>query len=257
MTVPCCAGILLPIFAHVCRDAEPRVRGAVPTTTRSMPVAKSTRGGMTGRTDLRSIRHARRDLMAVFRCPPSMVDDLPRLFRVGAHCHSRNVPLRRIFPCLSHVHIYPTGISLSLSRHQNICCHVCAERTHPAPAAGEFACVPETGWNSSIWNPHVFEPAAAATGLGVTSRTGEGARRVVSPQEEVLRQQAVAIVFSRFQARRQTRAVCDSCLLPATPTVAGCLFRLLRELGGQGGGAKDRAVPGNPCVMLRARGLII
>ncbi|CAN0204456.1 unnamed protein product [Ectocarpus sp. 12 AP-2014] len=72
-------------------------------------------------------------------------------------------------------------------------------RTHPAPAAGEFACVPETGWNSSVWNPHVFEPAAAATGFGVASRTGEGVRRVVSPQEEVLRQQAVAIVFSRFQ----------------------------------------------------------
>ncbi|CAM9119404.1 unnamed protein product [Ectocarpus sp. 4 AP-2014] len=80
-------------------------------------------------------------------------------------------------------------------------------RTHPAPAAGEFTCVPETGWNSSIWNPHVFEPAAAATGFGVASRTGEGVRRVVSPQEEVLRQQAVAIVFSRFQARRETRAV--------------------------------------------------
>ncbi|CBJ26613.1 conserved unknown protein [Ectocarpus siliculosus] len=72
-------------------------------------------------------------------------------------------------------------------------------RTHPAPAAGEFACVPETGWNSSIWNPHVFEPAAAPTVFGVASRTGEGLRRVVSPQEEVLRQQAVAIVFSRFQ----------------------------------------------------------
>ncbi|CAB1121124.1 unnamed protein product [Ectocarpus sp. CCAP 1310/34] len=131
-------------------------------------------------------------------------------------------------------------------------------RTHPAPAAGEFACVPETGWNSSIWNPHVFEPAAAATGFGVASRTGEGVRRVVSPQEEVLRQQAVAIVFSRFQARRKTRGACDSCLLPATPTaVAGGLFRLLRELGGQGGGAKDREIPGNPCVVLRAQGLMI
>ena len=77
------------------------------------------------------------------------------------------------------------------------------ERTQPVAAVGEFACVPETGWNSSIWNPHVFEPAAAATGTGVAGRIGEGVRRVVSPQEEVLRQQAVAIVFSRFQARRK------------------------------------------------------
>lgn len=90
-------------------------------------------------------------------------------------------------------------------------------------------CVPETGWNSSIWNPHVSNNAAAtaataaveglaggavdngagaggvgAWGLGVEGGGAlEGGRgiKLVSPQEEVLRQQAVATVFSRFQAR--------------------------------------------------------
>lgn len=65
-------------------------------------------------------------------------------------------------------------------------------------ASDEVACVPETGWNRSIWNPHVFESAA---GTGATAVIGGAAMRFVSPREEVLRQQAVALVFSRFQAR--------------------------------------------------------
>eukprot|EP00904_Undaria_pinnatifida_P005441 jgi/Undpi1/2026/HiC_scaffold_12.g05412.m1 len=94
--------------------------------------------------------------------------------------------------------------------------------THP-----EVVCVPETGWNSSIWNPNVSNNAAATAataaveglaggavdngagaggvgewGLGVEGGGAlEGGRgiKLVSPQEEVLRQQAVATVFSRFQ----------------------------------------------------------
>ena len=90
-------------------------------------------------------------------------------------------------------------------------------------------CVPETGWNSSIWNPHVSDgiaaaaAAAAAGGVACGAASsgagtggggaaglsleeggafrGGGGVKLVSPQEEVLRQQAVATVFSRFQAR--------------------------------------------------------
>ena len=66
----------------------------------------------------------------------------------------------------------------------------------------ESACVPETGWNRSIWNPHVSDEAAgvaAVVGAGGAGGIGEAAMRLVSPQEEVLRQQAVAVVFARFQ----------------------------------------------------------
>ncbi|CAM9597199.1 unnamed protein product, partial [Scytosiphon promiscuus] len=67
-----------------------------------------------------------------------------------------------------------------------------------AAGAGEDACVPETGWNGSIWNPHVFETTTAPA-AGIAGGAGERTVRFVSPQEEVLRQQAVAVVFSRFQ----------------------------------------------------------
>ncbi|CAM9597240.1 unnamed protein product [Pylaiella littoralis] len=63
---------------------------------------------------------------------------------------------------------------------------------HQPSASDEVACVPETGWNRSIWNPHTFEEGNAGA-------IGETAVRFVPPQEEVLRQQAVALVFSRFQ----------------------------------------------------------
>eukprot|EP00752_Nemacystus_decipiens_P014681 g13077.t1 len=66
-------------------------------------------------------------------------------------------------------------------------------------------CVPETGWNRTIWNPHVRHEAEAArvsgpgVGVGGAGGMGEAAMRLVSPQEEVLRQQAVAAVFAKFQ----------------------------------------------------------
>ncbi|CAN0092714.1 unnamed protein product, partial [Ascophyllum nodosum] len=83
-------------------------------------------------------------------------------------------------------------------------------------------CVPEAGWNRSIWNPHVGDSSisggiipkgalhlpqgsvsvAEAKGSAPwPSGAGQSATwtRPVFPQEEVLRQQAVAVVFSRFQ----------------------------------------------------------
>lgn len=109
-----------------------------------------------------------------------------------------------------------------------------AQQQQQPSASDEVACVPETGWNRSIWNPHVFEGAAVVAAadsgsIGNAGAIGAAAMRCVSPQEEVLRQQAVAVVFSRFQVR----VYFFFCLYEYTFLVSCSLFGS-RDLAGGG-----------------------
>lgn len=84
---------------------------------------------------------------------------------------------------------------------------------HQGDAADNSVLVPDAGWNRSIWNPHVVPPTpptsegteispdnkASISGNGGLAPWQSNTTRFVSPQEEALRQQAVAVVFSRFQ----------------------------------------------------------
>lgn len=110
--------------------------------------------------------------------------------------------------------------------------------TTTASSAEQPVFVPEAGWNRSIWNPHVFDneaAGAAATNAvaGGTDDMGEMAMRRVSPQEEVLRQQAVAVVFARFQVGKGgacSRSTCRMLLF----FFQGAFYR-----GSGGGGSGD------------------
>lgn len=85
---------------------------------------------------------------------------------------------------------------------------------HQGNVADDSVLVPDAGWNRSIWNPHVVPPPAPLTLEGIGTSPDNKASisgderlapwqstrtRLISPQEEALRQQAVAVVFSRFQ----------------------------------------------------------
>ncbi|CAN0034104.1 unnamed protein product, partial [Discosporangium mesarthrocarpum] len=74
--------------------------------------------------------------------------------------------------------------------------------TDERPGEEERRLVPEVGWNKSIWNPHVSMRVrhGAHVTVGSTFSRVSARSAVVSPYEETLRQQAVAYVFTRFQA---------------------------------------------------------
>lgn len=127
---------------------------------------------------------------------------------------------------------------------------------HQPSASNEVACVPETGWNRSIWNPHIFEEGNAGA-------IGETAVRFVPPQEEVLRQQAVALVFSRFQARIGDlqvfvflfTAVCRYSLFSCRELAGGGGFLFWRGAGicfGKLGASKiPNTAPGLSCLVTK------